>query len=44
MSAQAFVRFWSLALLVSAFLEEEQKRVHVRWQRPVTIGDARREI
>ena len=31
-------------MLVSVFLEEEQHRVHVRWQRPVTIGEARREI
>jgi hypothetical protein len=40
MSAQALVRFWTLAMLVSVFLEEEQHRVQVRWQRPVTIGDA----
>jgi hypothetical protein len=38
------VRFWILAMLVSVFREEEQHRVQVRWQRPVTIGEARGEI
>lgn len=44
MSAQALLRFWTLAMLVSVFLEEEQHRLRVAWQRPVTIGEARREI
>ncbi|HEY1349346.1 MAG TPA: hypothetical protein VGF67_06965 [Ktedonobacteraceae bacterium] len=44
MSAQALVRFWTLALLVSVFLEQEQHRLRLAWQRPVTIGEARREI
>lgn len=33
-----------LALLVSAFLEEEQHRLQQQWHRPVTLGEARREI
>ncbi|HEY1353495.1 MAG TPA: hypothetical protein VGF67_28125 [Ktedonobacteraceae bacterium] len=44
MSAQALVRFWTLAMLVSTFLEQEQHRLQLRWQRPVTLGEARREI
>jgi hypothetical protein len=44
MSAQALVRFWTLAMLTYVFLEEEQHRLRVAWQRPVTIGEARREI
>ncbi len=44
MSAQALVRFWTLAMLVYVFLEEEQHRLQLRWQRPVTIGEARREL
>ncbi len=44
MSASAILRFWTLALLVYVFLEEEQQRLRVLWQRPVTIGEARREI
>jgi hypothetical protein len=44
MSAQALVRFWTLAMLAYVFLEEEQQRLRVAWQRPVTIGEARREL
>lgn len=44
MSAQALLRFWTLAMLAYVFLEEEQHRLRVTWQRPVTIGEARREI
>jgi len=44
MSASAILRFWTLALLAYVFLEEEQQRLQVSWQRPVTIGEARREI
>jgi len=44
MSASAILRFWTLALLAYVFLEEEQQRLRVSWQRPVTIGEARREI
>jgi hypothetical protein len=44
MSASAILRFWTLALLVYVFLEEEQQRLRISWQRPVTIGEARREI
>jgi hypothetical protein len=44
MSATAILRFWTLAMLAYVFLEEEQHRLQQRWQRPVTIGEARREI
>lgn len=44
MSAGAIVRFWTLALLAYVFLEEERSRLQQQWQRPVTIGQARREI
>src|SRR5207248_10021218 len=44
MSASAIVRFWTLAMLAYVFLEEEQQRLRVWWQRPVTIGEARREV
>jgi hypothetical protein len=44
MSASAILRFWTLALLAYVFLEEEQQRLRALWQRPVTIGEARREI
>ena len=44
MSALAIVRFWTLAMLASVFLEEECTRLQAQWQGPVTIGEARREI
>lgn len=44
MSATALLRFWILALLAYVFLEEEQQRLHILWQRSVTIGEARRGI
>jgi hypothetical protein len=44
MSATALVRFWSLAMLAYAFLDEERARLQQQWQRPVTIGETRREI
>ena len=44
MSASAILRFWTLAMLAYVFLEEEQQRLRLLWQRPVTIGEARREI
>jgi hypothetical protein len=44
MSATALVRFWSLALLAYAFLDEERNCLQKQWQRPVTIGETRREI
>ncbi len=43
-SASALLRFWTLAMLAYVFLEEEQQRLRVLWQRPVSIGEARREI
>ncbi len=44
MSAAAIVRFWTLAMLAYVFLEEERDRLQTQWQRPLTIGEARREI
>jgi len=44
MSAHALVRFWTLAMLVYVFLEQEQHHLRMVWQRSVTIGEARREI
>lgn len=44
MSASAILRFWTLAMLAYVFLEEEQQRLRLSWQRRVTIGEARREI
>lgn len=44
MSTTALLRFWTLALLAYVFLEEEQQRLRVLWQRSVSIGQARREI
>src|SRR5438874_12600026 len=44
MSATALVRFWTLAMLAYVFLEDERDRLQTQWQRPVTIGEARREI
>jgi SRSO17 transposase len=44
MSATAIVRFWTLAMLAYVFLEEERARLQTRWQRHVTIGEARREL
>jgi hypothetical protein len=44
MNALALVRFWTLAMLASVFLEEEHHRLHIAWQRSVTMGEARREV
>jgi hypothetical protein len=44
MSAPAILRFWTLAMLAYVFLEEEQHRLQLLWHRPVSIGQARREI
>jgi hypothetical protein len=44
MSTIAIVRFWTLAMLAYVFLEEECDRLQTQWQRPITIGEARREI
>jgi SRSO17 transposase len=44
MSATALVRFWTLAMLAYAFLEEERQRLQTQEQRPVTIGEARGEL
>ncbi len=44
MSATARLRFWALAMLAYVFLEEERQRLQTQQQRPITIGEARREI
>ena len=44
MSASALLRFWALAMLAYVFLEEERQRLQTQEQRPVTIGEARREL
>jgi hypothetical protein len=44
MGATALVRFWSLALLVYAFLDEERSRLQKQWQRHVTLGETRRKL
>jgi hypothetical protein len=44
MSAQAILRFWTLALAAFAFLDEERYRLRQERQRHVTLGEARREL
>jgi hypothetical protein len=44
MSAEAVVRFWTLAWAAYCFLDEERARLRLEWQRHVTVGDARREV
>src|SRR5437764_6581729 len=44
MSTKAIVRFWTLVMFASVFLEEERVGLQLQWQRHVTIGEARREI
>jgi len=44
MSATALLRFWALAMLAYVFLEEERRRLQTQEQRPITIGEARRDI
>lgn len=44
MGAQALMQLWTLAMLVSVLLKEEQHRWHVTWQRLMTTGKARREL
>lgn len=44
MSVSAPLRLWTRAMLASVFLEEERQRVRLSWRRPVSIGDARREV
>ena len=43
MSATAILRFWALAILVHVFIEEERQRLQTQEQRPITIGEARRD-
>ncbi len=44
MSATAVLGFWTLAMVAYIFLEEERQRLQTQEQRPVTIGEARREL
>jgi hypothetical protein len=44
MSADAIVRFWTLAWAAYCFLDEERARLRLEWQCHVTVGDARREV
>jgi SRSO17 transposase len=44
MSAEAIVRFWTLAWAAYYFLDEERARLRREWQRHVTLGEARREV
>jgi SRSO17 transposase len=44
MSAEAIVRFWTLVWTAYVFLDEERARLRERWQRHVTLGEARREV
>jgi hypothetical protein len=44
MSAEAIVRFWTLAWAAYAFLDEERARLRAAWERHVTLGEARREV
>ena len=44
MSAEAIVRFWTLAWAAYCYLDEERARLRREWQRHVTVGDARREV
>jgi len=44
MSAEAVVRWWTLVWAAYCFLDEERAQLHARWQRHVTIGEARREV
>jgi hypothetical protein len=44
MSAEAIVRFWTLAWAAYCFLDEERARLRREWQRHVTLGEARREV
>jgi hypothetical protein len=44
MSATAIVRFWTLVLAASVFLEEERARLAATTEQHVTIGDAQRAI
>ena len=44
MSAQALIRFWTLVLATYVFLEEQRVQLEHEWQRPVSIGQAQREV
>jgi SRSO17 transposase len=44
MSSTAIVRFWTVVWAAYAFLDAERDRLRQLWQRPVTIGEARREV
>jgi hypothetical protein len=44
MSAQALIRFWTLVLAAYVFLEQQRAQLEHEWQRPVSIGQAQREV
>src|ERR671932_768631 len=44
MSADAIVRFWTLAWAAYGFLDEERARLREAWGRHVTLGEARHEV
>jgi SRSO17 transposase len=44
MSAAAIVRWWTLVMAAYLVLDEERARLRERWQRHVTLGEARREL
>lgn len=44
MSATAILRFWTLVMAAYTFLDEQRDHLRQQEQRPVTLGDARREV
>lgn len=44
MSADAILRFWTLALAAFAFLDEERSRLRQEWHRHVTLGETRHHL
>ncbi len=44
LSAESLVRFWTLVWAAYSYLDEERADLRERWQRHVTLGEARREV
>ena len=44
LSAESLVHFWTLVWAAYSYLDEERARLRERWQRHVTLGEARREV
>jgi SRSO17 transposase len=44
MSADGLLRSWSLCWIVYSFLEEHRAALQRRWQRHVTVGEAKRDL